>query len=340
MQDKIEKFNKLKRVKTLKKQKVLKKAELPQRIKSKDLYAMLEADQAMLDKQEDVSGLILLYQYLPAIFPDNQIIKRLLINNKRIDKVFNGSRKALIAEFLPYHVCDEEWLILYVQNVMQQQVPHVNINIETITNFVKKSPNFKNALDAFKQRFIHEKIVHQMTYRKELKDLPIDRGYLDFADKWACDRLFRDHLRAWFIKLGFDYYNVQIGIESNAKLWRRKAMEQTFENLFNNCIYFKPDGKLAKAEQMLLNRVKQIYKKAWLQVREYEYYQYNKQFVDECGTRTPAMKMSPEQLKRLKNIILWLDGSTYKLTNFISEHKCKKLELHQKSDETTVILGK
>ncbi len=303
------KISKLKRqniiLKTKKiKAKAFEESTNPQKITKKNMYALLEADKALIQNPTELHDFTVLYQYLPVIFPTNSyFIAKMIINNKRLLESSEKQFNHLYVGFLPRHINSNEWLIKYVENTMRQKAPQENIQLSSIQKFVRQSVNFAAARNNFKQKYIRTNITEQMKIGKDENHLFHYRGWHYFARHGCeCDRLFREHLRAGMTIRGIDYRSVQLGIEANADLWRDQAMNQSFKNWLK--VYFEAiklkDLELRKIDVKILIAFIQAYQKNWKKIRLHEYYQHHREFIDELDLSTPGMMLSAKKVEQLK----------------------------------------
>ncbi len=307
MKTTIENFKKYRHIKKIEKLRSLKKLKIeketaPRVIREGNLYALLDADRDLIKEPSDLHELILLYQYLPVIFPNDRVILSEIINSERVRNASLQETTAPFVNFLAYRISSNEWLVNYIQKVLQTRVPQENIKTSVIKRFVEQSVNFAAARDDFKQRYIRLNITEQMKYGKVENRLPLDHGYFYFTKYDDCDKIFREHLRCSMIVRGLDYQTVQLGIEANANLWRDQVMNQAFENKFNlylAMIGAKNLGK-RKIDRKVFCMLKQIYRENWKKIRMHEYYQLHHEFIDKLGLATRDMKLSPKKIQRIK----------------------------------------
>lgn len=302
--EKLRKFIRIKKIEKLRSLKKLKieKEAAPQVIREGNLYALLDADRDLIKEPSDLQQLILLYQYLPVIFPSDRVILSEIINSERVRNASLQETTAPVVNFLVYRISSNKWLVNYIQKVLQTRVPQENIKTSVIKRFVEQSVNFAAARDNFKQRYIRLNITEQMKYGKIENRLPLDHGYFYFIQYDDCDKIFREHLRCSMIIRGLDYQTVQLGIEANANLWRDQVMNQAFENKFNlymTIIGGKNLGK-RKIDRKVFCMLKQIYQENWKKIRMHEYYQLHHEFIDKLGLATRDMKLSPKKIERIK----------------------------------------
>ncbi|MBR4418418.1 MAG: hypothetical protein IKT33_00240 [Clostridia bacterium] len=307
MENTFEKLRKFIRIKKIEKLRSLKKLKIekeaaPQTIRKGNLYAMLDADRDLIKEPSDLHELILLYQYLPVIFPSDSVILWKIIDNERVRNATSNEAKAPVVNFLAYRITSNEWLVNYIQKVLQTRVPQENIKTSVIKRFVEQSVNFAAARDDFKQRYIRVNITKQMKYGKVKNRLPLDHGYFYFAKYDDCDKIFREHLRCSMMMRGLDYQSVQLGIEANADLWRDQVMNQAFENKFNQYLAMIGAENLGKRkiDSKIFKTLKAVYQKNWKKIRMYDYYQFHHEFIDKLGLATSDMKLSPKKIERIK----------------------------------------
>lgn len=106
-----------------------------------------------------------------------------------------------------------------------------------------------------------------------------------------CDIAFRKAFSDTLTAIGMNKDVIEEGVEKHSDIWRKKYMLKAFNNKYYNTL----DITLYDIEEPA-----QIHKNIWLKVREYEYYCDHKNSVDLYGQITNNMKLSPEEIRKLK----------------------------------------
>ena len=116
-----------------------------------------------------------------------------------------------------------------------------------------------------------------------------------------CDLGFRKGIVDTLTAIGIEKEAIEDGIEYNADLWRSIFMERAFDHRFEYVSYFPIFGdNCINLNPTKLESANQDFKKNWIRMREYEYYQQHKNSVDKYGVVSRNMKMSEEEVLKLK----------------------------------------
>lgn len=105
------------------------------------------------------------------------------------------------------------------------------------------------------------------------------------------DIAFRKAVKDTLIAIGINEDVIEEGLEKYSDIWRKKYMLKAFNNKYYNAL----DIMSYDIEEPL-----QIHKNIWIKVREYEYYCKHKNSVDLYGQVTDNMKLSLEEVRKLK----------------------------------------
>lgn len=257
-------------------------------------------------------------QYLSVIFPNKEDINHLIENLAKWDNELLQKSNHSDTYCLYAHLYDEEWLIQYINTIINKKGQTKMVSLNSISQFIK-SPAFLNAREKFIHNFFRAKIKYFMEKEpvapgKRLSEPYTCKGFADFKHRVDCDKYFREHLRCCFTLDGFTQQVIETEIEMNADLWRRQAMEQAIDNYYD--LLFKMHNTFHNIQNVCM---REIYKKECSRYREYKYYKKHKQTIDRLGLATPNMKMEKNQAQNLKNRI-------DKMTNLIMR-QAHKLQL-------------
>lgn len=218
----------------------------------------------------------LLNQFLPEIFPSQEVVSKILEN-------FNleGYNNYLSYE-LPYHTRDNQWLVAYVKRVLQDaEAPKIKTPV--IREYVETAIPFDVYRNDYEQSLVKGQILYMLYHYmpNAIMDPKYSAQKINHSHNY--DKLFRAGVVSSLKCLGMDQHAAEVGVEQNADLWRNITMEETFRNRYYG-----------------LNTIPSVYgdyekRHNWLRLREYQYYCAHQDIIDELGTATPSMKMSPSE---------------------------------------------
>ncbi len=111
------------------------------------------------------------------------------------------------------------------------------------------------------------------------------------------DKVFRQGIVDTLLAIGMPIDAIEEGIEKNADKWRSIKMESSFRNAYNPIFnYLEPIEARLKAPEPEFHD-------AWMKMRLYEYYQEHKESVDKYGEVLDEMKMTDEEVQKLKQYL-------------------------------------
>ncbi len=192
--------------------------------------------------------------------------------------------------YIPCHTRDNAWLSkLFEQKLADKGT---EIPAQKIQQFMEKSEIFDELRHGYELKIVH----WQITYMKNGGDgwfLP--EGFDEFSlfVSQDVDKMFRGGVVKTLTRIGLPREVIEEGIEKNADLWRNSYMNLGYTNLYEPTILFK--GKPPVSDE--------THRKNWIKLRLYQYYCDNKSSVDKYGVVTPAMQMTEDEVKRLREIV-------------------------------------
>lgn len=125
--------------------------------------------------------------------------------------------------------------------------------------------------------------------------------------------------------IGLPQEVIEEGIEKNAELWRPSYMNQGYINVYEP--YFVAQGKPPVTDK--------THRQNWIKLKLYEYYCEHKSSVDKYGVVSPAMQMTEEEVKSLREVVAVQNEQR---NSYIAEwQKLPALEL--KKDENSQDMG-
>lgn len=243
--------------------------------------------------------------YLPNMFPPKKVVQAWINNVKyeayRPENVYRP-------EFLPFHTRDDRWLAKYAAQIIKPE--NANIKFADLKDFVTKSAAFDTARNQYELDLVKAQIQFLMDPEHEPNGLMKFTNLSDQREwsrqrenKDSCECFRLDVVRAMKV-LGINQHTAEVGLETNADLWRRQKMENTFQSRYVGISYWHPDelNQLLAEHHMTRAELDQMgaqYRDLWLKLREYRYYGDHQAIIDELGTATENMKMSPDQACQL-----------------------------------------
>lgn len=238
---------------------------------------------------------------LPELFPNDKAIKEIIKKHKNKKGVYH--KDEYILECLPFNLRNKKWLYKYVLNFVKDKGLFFQFDLESLESYVYSSPKFENASKEFGEKFMRLKLENMMKTTRAEHETIVDAGFPDISHRIDCDEFFRQHALSYFILKGFDSHSVELALERNADVWRRKSMLQAFENTCNLeiVVHDYPKSPISKVQYL---RCKHDYRKLWIKYREYEYYQKHKKVINELNQNEvvhldDVMKMSAKEASQL-----------------------------------------
>ena len=235
--------------------------------------------------------------YLPAMFPHQMTVNELVekLDNFTVDQMHIQDRYT--PEYLLFHLRDHAWLAKYADAVIKQCDPQATVDLYQIQEFIV-SEDFDTCRREFEQRVIQGYIRHEMRSKMtESEFAPVKKLHEAYHGEY--DTYLRNAVTTSVRLLGIDQHTAEIGLETNADMWRKQTMIYTFEN------HFYPDERcpMNSGEREEWNNLKAKHQEVWLQQREYEYYQKYQPSVDEAKSHTDSMFMTLPQAQQLNDIV-------------------------------------
>ena len=216
-------------------------------------------------------------KHLSGCFPTDEEIQAIIADLPKPEAV---PHNIYTAEYLPYHLKDTRWMIQYLTNYFESC--NLHYDPYTVQKIVAGFQPFWDARNAYKQRLIKAQIQYAIKTEK-LNGL-MEISPLILRNRPDYDRLFRSEISDGIAKLGIEKKFIEIGLESNADLWRTPTMVRSFVNRYY------PRG--TQDPQNIMPQ----HCKWWLKKREYEYYQEHKDSVDNYGLETRNMDLNEMHL--------------------------------------------
>lgn len=252
------------------------------------------------------SDYLTLHRSLPEIFPlDEHMLQNLVDHSRYVDYLQGEVRPNNIytLEYLPFHLVDENWVANYVVNVICTKNPQQRLNRDNVKNYVQHSGHFIARREKFESMLVKAQIKYMMSHDQPNGFMPYYNPKIakELSD-W--DLQFREMARrALTFTAMLDRHSVEVGIEEHANLWRHQCMEEEFEKRYG-CFQKWIDldnRRLDRNHQVKFKlNFKNNFKNAWLQNREYEYYQNHKQAIDELGLANKNMKMTTTEIFKVR----------------------------------------
>ncbi len=187
---------------------------------------------------------------------------------------------------LPCHLRDNSWMSNLLQNVLYNK--GVYIPQHTIKKFMNNSEEFTNLRHEYELRIVKWEI-NWISKGGENWLPPNGEDELSMLFSEDIDKIIRGGVVRTLKAIGMNGEIIEEGLEKYADTWRPAAMSMGFIHKYEPFTFTKGTPESADAK----------HKQNWLANREYEYYQEHKRSVDNYGTKTPAMQMTPEEHSQL-----------------------------------------
>lgn len=187
-------------------------------------------------------------------------------------------------KYLPFHLCDENWLKKYIaafyvrvdlnQYIDENSVVRNKVNRERLVNnflnfnniekFVQniyKNNLFQQKLKYYKNQIIYTQIEQLMRSQTVEKTSDFDKNFRATVIK-----------KIQSLELGIPLQEIEKFIEINSQWWRKEVMVQTFENKYYpqeviNCFRMKSPNWKARLYDFKIK-----HRNLWLEKREVDYY--------------------------------------------------------------------
>lgn len=251
-------------------------------------------------RREQIEYEGMLCTHMHHMFPDQERVNA-VINNLKYQDIAKLPNDVYTDDYLPLHTRDNAWLIKYVCEVITQREP-VGVRWNIIANFVVNSPAFNAVRCHYEERMIKTQLPYFLNN-------PIPRGILENSNgtyeyKYALnyDHVFRSKIIDYYMKeLKIDENTIETALESNAELWRKQTMAQTFENRFYPLSMVVDIHKSVNDPWWKrFDKLKQAHQTDWLKMREYQYYRQHHKVIDQLKLATENMLMKPYEVMHLK----------------------------------------
>ena len=191
---------------------------------------------------------------------------------------------------LPCHLRDNVWLSKLLHSVLNDK--GIYIPQHTIKKFMDSSENFANLRHEHELRIVKWQINWITGGGKNwLMPKGTDEFSLHFSED--VDKIIRGGVVKTLRVIGMDGEVIEEGLEKYADIWRPSAMATGFRHKYEPVVFM--EGTPGKADE--------DHKQNWIADREYRYYQAHKNSVDNYGTKTPAMQMTPEEHSQLVEVL-------------------------------------
>lgn len=227
--------------------------------------------------------------YLPQIFPSQIVVDYLN------EKSFSNTNKDYNHENLKFHIYDEKWLVSYIMHIIDFfPIKNNNQKIKpnNIKSFIQIDPEFNAERERYEQSIIRNEINNLMDKCRNEKPYQESNTTKLISYNVNTDEVFRKIITTQLLKMGINAHSIEIGLEKNANLWRPQTMNWAYENEYVNPLYLI-DKKQASLNDCDFDRIIHklaVYKKMWVNLREYNYYKKHQATIDELNLATENMK--------------------------------------------------
>ncbi len=191
---------------------------------------------------------------------------------------------------LPCHLRDNDWLSKLLHKKLNDKGIYIPQHI--IKKFMDNSETFVDLRHKHELRIVKWQINWINNGGSNwLMPKGTDEFPLLFSED--VDKIIRGGVVKTLRAIGMDEEVIEEGLEKYADIWRPSAMERGFGHKYEPVVFMV--GTPGKADEE--------HKQNWIADREYRYYQVHKNSVDNYGTKTPAMQMTPEEHSQLVEIL-------------------------------------
>lgn len=210
-------------------------------------------------------------------------------------------------KYLPCHLRDNFWLAL----MLRKEQKLYAINFIKIYSFVLNSPLFQEKRYEYEQEIVKFQISW-ILHGGEGWIVTEEYGGNIALQTSVCDLAFRKGVVDTLLAIGMNKDAIEEGIEKNAYMWRDMLMNKAFELEYEPLLVtFKGEHRNYEEslidnqieyekEKIKLEPVDLEFKKKWLTMRKYEYYQNHKNSVDMYWNVEPDMQLTHEEVTAIK----------------------------------------
>ena len=242
-------------------------------------------------------------RFVGSIFPNEADIEKTLIEIRSSDKKIQDK---IEPRYLPFHTRDTQWLIkFFTKQYHRLNGENYTVPQEAIDAYVVCASGFDM------KRCDYERLIVK-NYIMLLKDRNTD-AFMIWKDEknsdlqsLEYDMLFRAKVRNAMRVLGVSEETVTRSLEYNANLWREHAKKVVYDNKYKDAPRkFVEENQAIIADSCagLLDHAKsmseELYQK-WSMIYDYEYYQKYQVEIHKVKRWTPAMKLSAEDVRKIK----------------------------------------
>jgi len=191
---------------------------------------------------------------------------------------------------LPCHLRDNDWLSKLLHRELNEK--GIYIPQHTIKKFMDNSETFVDLRHKHELRIVKWQI-NWINNGGSNWLMPKGTDEFSLLVSEDVDKIIRGGVSKTLKAIGMDGEVIEEGLEKYADIWRPSAMSIGFGNKYEPVVFMV--GTPDKADEE--------HKRNWIADREYRYYQAHKNSVDNYGTKTPAMQMTPEEHAQLVSIL-------------------------------------
>lgn len=223
---------------------------------------------------------------------------------------------------LPCHLRDNAWMSKLLHSRLIGK--GIYIPQSAIKRFMDNSEDFENLRHEYELKIVKWQIKWVITGGEGWL-LPKGYDEISLLCSEDIDKIVRGGVANTLKAIGMNRSVIEEGLEKYADNWRPRSMKRGFCHKYEPFFAFM--GWTGEADKE--------HEKNWLADREYTYYQEHKQSVDAYGTKTPAMKMTPEEHAQLVTI---LEKQNAQRLSYIENWKVENgISPKRGKQETTII---
>ena len=281
--------------------------------------------------------------YTPLMFPlpseNDEIIANIELGDKFLSAGSNN-------RFYPFNTRNDQGLAKELASLVKfmskmeskhessnenwERFPDVKINFRNVLNFVKNDEFFNQTRNEYEEDLVRAQINFMMQDQQP-SGLLLRTAYNNINNQFFtvkeyhfhevmkdpnADVVFRQKVFNAMTKLGIDTHSIEAGLEKHANLWREKMMLNAYYNQYPLPAEKEKNHDLNDGINEIANVFREGFKKTWLRHRRGKYYQEHQQILDELSITN--LKVSDEEMQKLKQDLYWWDGYYQSLTNIQS----------------------
>lgn len=263
------------------------------RQKLKHLIQTIHENQVNNKKIQYEADLHMLHDKLNEIFPSGDVVE-IFYNLLKSSK--NQCKDVVSMVNLPAHVRDCEWMVNYIERVVNDSANGLKSNKVkrySIETFVESDPKFNDRRVQYEEDVVAAEIEDYMDkHNYNVSFRTLEQIKIDCSSN--IDELARQEIMNNVSRLNLDHHSIEAGLEKNSYLWLEQTMMVEYYNRFVRPLEMVSSSINARQFEDIKDKVLASFD-GWRAIRIFEYGQRHKSIIDELGTATTDMKISPRE---------------------------------------------